>query len=357
MMKLPRTKKQRRKVYLPVVFVLLFQLFLQYPRQCRSFSLSSFTRSAVSQPKFPSVNLAEDEIFRALFKQEKIAMENNSLLARSTDMDDDIPTTTRTFNCNNIERRGRQNIARTILAGIVSSFLFTVSPEQSYLQPPAAFAFDNGVPEMVNYKNIPKHPGTTPSNLGMDKNNGKLAICDGALNCFSTTGDDTHLLQPWTPKGGTSKTQAMDQLVDTIKSYPPGQARIDKAGFKIVSKKPEYLYVQFESGKHGFIDDVEFAVSGGDSSNPLEVQVRSASRMGFLDLGVNGKRLNWISNHLVETYGWRQTNKPITPESYPDYFPMMPFSFDDYIRSVLSPETCPVPANPLECKDPESGPA
>lgn len=255
----------------------------------------------------------------------------------------------------NSEQRQRQTLsATTITAGILSSLLFVVSPQQ---QPPPAFAFDNGIPEMKNYKNIPKHPGKTPTDVGIDNTDGRLAICDGAPNCFSTTGDDSHLLQPWNPKGGISKTQAMDQLVNAIKAYPPGQARIDRGGFKIVTSKPDYLYVQFESMKHGFIDDVEFAFSGGSSSETIEIQVRSASRMGFLDLGVNGKRLNWISTHLVETYGWRQTDKPITPDVYLDYFPMMPFSFDDYIRSVLSPETCPVPANPLECKDPSSGPA
>ena len=223
------------------------------------------------------------------------------------------------------------------------------------------------IPDVAKYNTIPKHPGTMPTNLGIDKTNGKLALCNGdALNCFSTTGDEYHLLQPWKPSSGTTKLQAMDQLVETIKSYPPGQARIDKAGFKIITTKPNYLYVQFESMKHGFIDDVEFAVMVDSSANGsnknnnddnIFIQVRSASRIGFFDLGVNGKRLNWISNHLVETYGWRQTNKPITSESYPDYFPMIPFTYDDYIRSVLSPETCPVPANPLECKDPESGPA
>ena len=28
------------------------------------------------------------------------------------------------------------------------------------------------------------------------------------------------------------------------------------------------------------------------------------------------------------------------------------FTFDDYIRSVVTPETCPVPEEPLNCKDP-----
>ena len=46
--------------------------------------------------------------------------------------------------------------------------------------------------------------------------------------------------------------------------------------------------------KYGFIDDVEFALDDSESV----VQVRSASREGYLDFGVNGKRLNWISAKL-----------------------------------------------------------
>ena len=69
--------------------------------------------------------------------------------------------------------------------------------------------------------------------------------------------------------------------------------------------------------------------------------------MGFLDLGVNAKRLNWISAQLRDR-GWSAPK--ITPEEYPEYFVMMPFSYDDYVRSVLTPETCPNPTAPLECK-------
>ena len=46
-------------------------------------------------------------------------------------------------------------------------------------------AFDNGVEEMQLYANISKNPGTQPA-LGI--RNGKLATCDYAPNCFSTSG-------------------------------------------------------------------------------------------------------------------------------------------------------------------------
>lgn len=219
---------------------------------------------------------------------------------------------------------------RLAVVGLLSPILVEVHP---------AIAFDNGISDMELYKNKPKHPGTRPE-LGL-QSNGKLAMCDDGLNCFSTSGDETHLLDLWKPKAGSN---AMIDLLGTIKAYPPGQARVDKGGFSIVTSKADYLYVQFASMKHGFIDDVEFAMTANN-----EVQVRSSSRLGNLDLGVNAKRLNWISADLREK-GW--TAPAITKDDYPDYFNTLVFTFDDYIRSVLYPDYCPVPSQPLDCKEP-----
>ena len=44
-----------------------------------------------------------------------------------------------------------------------------------------------------------------------------------------------------------------------------------------------YLYVQFESRRRGYIDDVEFLLADGT------MQLRTSSRLGYLDLGVNAK--------------------------------------------------------------------
>ena len=226
-------------------------------------------------------------------------------------------------------------IARRLAVGGLLSTFVTGWPRPVH-------AFKNGVPEMENYKNEKKYPGTQPA-LG-PQSNGNLAGCDPAVpNCFSTSGSgmqgiDERRIPSWKPKAGSN---AMSELLETIKAYPPGQSRIDRGGFSIVTSTPDYLYVQFESLKKGFIDDVEFLVKDG------EVQVRSASRLGFLDLDVNAKRLNWISKDL-RAKGW--TAPAITKEEYPDYFNLIFFTYDDYIRSVLTPETCPDPSVPLECK-------
>ena len=180
---------------------------------------------------------------------------------------------------------------------------------------------------MAKYANYTKRPGLQPA-LGV-QTNGKLGKCSYEPNCFSSSGDEAHLLRPWKPTAGGD---AMDDLMEAINSYPPGQGGIDRGGFTIVTARADYLYVQFESLKWGFLDDVEFAIRGG------EVQVRSASRLGFLDLGVNAKRLNWISARLRDK-GW--TAPKITKDEYPDYFAAREFTNDDYIASVLDPVGCP----------------
>lgn len=69
--------------------------------------------------------------------------------------------------------------------------------------------------------------------------------------------------------------------------------------------------LQFPSWQ-GFIDDVEFAVGATG-----EVQVRSSSRVGYLDFQVNAKRLNWIAARL-RSKGWIAAE--ITKKTHPDYF-------------------------------------
>ena len=73
------------------------------------------------------------------------------------------------------------------------------------------------------------------------------------------------------------------------------------------------MYAQFESLKNGYVDDLELALVA--PSGPL--LVRSASRLGFLDFGVNARRLNWLAARL-RADGWKAP--PIDAAAWPDYF-------------------------------------
>ena len=64
-----------------------------------------------------------------------------------------------------------------------------------------------------------------------------------------------------------------------------------------------YIYTQFEALKNGYIDDFELAYIQGATGGERAVQVRSSSRVGYLDFGVNAKRINFIAAKL-RALGW-----------------------------------------------------
>ncbi|MEO1134470.1 MAG: DUF1499 domain-containing protein, partial [Cyanobacteria bacterium J06639_1] len=59
---------------------------------------------------------------------------------------------------------------------------------------------------------------------------------------------------------------------------------------KVVERGDRYLYAEFTSKLMGFVDDVEFYADEAASV----IHVRSASRLGKSDLGVNRKRIEAI---------------------------------------------------------------
>ena len=68
-------------------------------------------------------------------------------------------------------------------------------------------------------------------------------------------------------------------------------------GARIIERRPDYLYAQFTTQLMRFVDDAEFwfdPVAGA-------VQVRSASRVGRKDLGVNRSRVEVIRARLAST--------------------------------------------------------
>ena len=203
--------------------------------------------------------------------------------------------------------------------GVVAGSLFADS----------AFAFDNRI--STKYDDRPNRRGPKPTDLGVgprkdivgDEYIGlKHCNANGAPNCFCSTenpeDDPEHSIPAWVwpSEFGNDKAKAFQQLVEAVNSYEPGQGNVDGGGFKVITSSPEkgYIYVQFESLKNGYIDDMELAfIEGfGDRS----VQVRSSSRVGYLDFGVNAKRLNFIAKILREK-GWDA--KGVDFEKYQNY--------------------------------------
>jgi uncharacterized protein (DUF1499 family) len=120
--------------------------------------------------------------------------------------------------------------------------------------------------------------GTRPSNLGVK--NGELASCPNSPNCVSTKAlDAEHAIAPITYT--SSRAEAMTKLMTVIKALPRT---------RIVTATDNYLHVEFTSAVFRFVDDVEFYL---DESGKT-IQFRSASRLGYSDMGVNRKRMEEI---------------------------------------------------------------
>ncbi len=119
--------------------------------------------------------------------------------------------------------------------------------------------------------------GKRPDNLGI--NNGKLAPCPGTPNCVSSQSENLQFKIE--PLPGVS--------ISEIKKVVEGMEKTS-----IVEETDNYLYAEFTSKLMGYVDDVEFYLDVDSNT----VQVRSASRLGKSDLGVNRKRIEEIRSLL-----------------------------------------------------------
>lgn len=79
----------------------------------------------------------------------------------------------------------------------------------------------------------------------------------------------------------------MVDLVKIVSAMPRAQ---------IISQTDEYLYVEFRSFLFRFVDDVEFLLNAKNRT----VDFRSASRVGYSDLGANRKRMTIISKRFQQ---------------------------------------------------------
>jgi uncharacterized protein (DUF1499 family) len=114
-----------------------------------------------------------------------------------------------------------------------------------------------------------------PANLGVVE--GKLAICPDKPNvvCSQAT-DSRHAIEPFAIRGTAS--ESMQGLRELIAK----QSRM-----QIIAQTDDYLHVEARTLLLRFVDDVEFYV---DREKGV-IHIRSASRVGYSDMGVNRKRM------------------------------------------------------------------
>ncbi|MGK7897551.1 MAG: DUF1499 domain-containing protein [Xenococcus sp. (in: cyanobacteria)] len=160
-----------------------------------------------------------------------------------------------------------------ILITLTSSFIFP-NPALAISSPSMA--------ALPIIKNI--FAGSPPDNLGI--HDGHLTNCPTSPNCVvSQGGDSAHEIAPIPYH--VDLTTARETLLKLLSVVPRTT---------IVEQTDNYIRVESESRIMGFIDDAEFYFPADQNV----IEMRSASRLGESDLGVNRRRLEQIRLALAD---------------------------------------------------------
>lgn len=121
--------------------------------------------------------------------------------------------------------------------------------------------------------------GSRPTDIGVQQ--GRLAACPSSPNCASSDvpESDEHYVAPLPlpAKGGWAAARA-------------AVASLDRT--QIVQEAEGYLHAECTSALIGYVDDLELHVRDG------QIAVRSASRLGYSDMGVNRARVEALRTRL-----------------------------------------------------------
>lgn len=114
--------------------------------------------------------------------------------------------------------------------------------------------------------------GTAPGVSG-----GSLAPCPDSPNCVSS-------------EEGTAADKRVEPFAPEVWDALPAQ--IAEMGGTVTRQEEDYIAAEFTSSTFGFVDDLELRKS------PDAVHVRSASRVGYSDGGVNAARVRKLREAL-----------------------------------------------------------
>jgi len=120
--------------------------------------------------------------------------------------------------------------------------------------------------------------GRRPFDLGARE--GRLKPCPVSPNCVcSQATDASHAIAPLSYPGDGA--QAFGRLEELVARWP---------GAVIVNESEGYLHAEFATRWLRFVDDVELLLDPA----ARVIHVRSASRLGYSDLGTNRRRVEAI---------------------------------------------------------------
>jgi uncharacterized protein (DUF1499 family) len=115
--------------------------------------------------------------------------------------------------------------------------------------------------------------------------NGRLAVCLPTYNCVSSDAPDgPRSIDPLPLEGSASET--WKHAVEIVESMPRT---------RIVSRTDEYVHAEIRMPIIPFVDDLELLLLPDEGV----IAVRSASRAGKADLGVNRRRVERLRRGLI----------------------------------------------------------
>lgn len=127
-----------------------------------------------------------------------------------------------------------------------------------------------------------------------------ILVCLGLASCSAATGQglENGRLRPCPSSPNCVSSEAPD--TDFAPFELPGEDGWERLRLAIVSQggsiereEAGYLHATFRSRGFGFVDDLECRLDG------RTVQVRSASRLGWWDMGVNRRRVELLRKAMA----------------------------------------------------------
>jgi uncharacterized protein (DUF1499 family) len=115
-----------------------------------------------------------------------------------------------------------------------------------------------------------------PENLGVRE--GRVAPCKRSPNCVSSQANPADREHYIAPIHG-----AMESVKNAVRAFPRAT---------IVKEEKDYLYAEFRTPLMRYVDDVEFFFDGH------VIHVRSCSRLGRRDFGVNRRRVEELRRRI-----------------------------------------------------------
>lgn len=147
---------------------------------------------------------------------------------------------------------------------------------------PASRALDIGLALTIAGLFLAACTGNSPANLGVSAN--ELAPCPASPNCVSSDARDSdHQVAPL--QLAVPAAEAWQAVREQVSGLPRT---------RVVSETPEYLHAECRSALLGFVDDLELNLRRSEGV----IAVRSASRVGYTDFGVNRDRVTALRNDL-----------------------------------------------------------